>query len=105
MTICYGPRSRNCYSACCYISRKPVLSAEVDQVGLENVIEKNGKYFLKNKDDFGACVFLDEDALICEIPYQMPFACQQYTCADVSRFDLFWQEVRHHRKKRGIRPP
>ena len=105
MTICNGPHSRNCYSACCYIPRKHVFPAEVDKIGLENVVEKNGKYFLGNKDDFGTCVFLEEEAMICEIAYQMPLSCQIYTCAGIQDFDLFWQEVRHYRKKRGIRPP
>ncbi len=105
MTLCHGPRSRNCYSSCCYIARKPVLKEEVEQIGLENVIERNGKYFLRNKDDFGTCIFLDEESMLCDVFYRMPLSCQLYVCAGHPYFDLFWQEVRYYRKKRGIRPP
>ena len=105
MTICHGPRSKFCYSSCCYIAKKPVLEEEVEQIGLENIIEKNGCYFLRNKDDFGTCIFLDEEVMLCKISHHMPIYCQLYTCAEHPNFDLFWQEVRHYRKKRGIRPP
>ncbi|PIN76741.1 hypothetical protein COV17_01315 [Candidatus Woesearchaeota archaeon CG10_big_fil_rev_8_21_14_0_10_36_11] len=107
-TICNGPKVKYCRSACCYILKKPLELGEVEKVGLENVVSKNGEYFLRNKETdgqqgLGVCVFLDEEARMCIIPLRMPMWCQLYTCAGHREMNNFWQEVYFDRKKRGIK--
>ncbi|MBT4936111.1 hypothetical protein HOL21_00535 [Candidatus Woesearchaeota archaeon] len=102
-SICNGPKARYCRSACCYIKNKPVHTSEVEDLGLENIVEKRGGLYLKNKDKFGTCIFLDEDSLLCEIALQIPFWCQTYTCFGHKGMDKFVEEVWYHRKKKGFR--
>ena len=108
MTICEYSKSHYCRSACCYIANKRVLPEEVESLGLENVVKRGDKYFLKNKKEFwagGVCVFLDEETSLCDINYKLPFFCSEFNCYGYPGFDEFWQEVRHFRKKRGLTPP
>ena len=106
MTICSGPWAKNCKSACCYISKKPVEEFEIEKLGLENVVKRGDKYYLKNKEEFwagGVCTFLDEETSLCEVSYNIPLWCGEFNCYGFPGFDDFWQEVRHFRKKRGFR--
>ncbi|MBT4805101.1 YkgJ family cysteine cluster protein [Candidatus Woesearchaeota archaeon] len=108
MTICKYSRSHYCLSACCYKTKKIIVSEEIDEIGLENVVKKNDKHYLKNKEGFwagGVCTFLDEETCLCDISHNMPYKCQLYTCYGEPGFEEFWQEVRHFRKKRGLLPP
>ena len=56
-SICNGPKARYCRSACCYIKNKPVHTSEVEDLGLENIVEKRGGLYLKNKDNKIFCSF------------------------------------------------
>ncbi len=99
MTICNESKSYYCLNACCYIQKKRVYSDEVKQIGLENIVRQGDDYLLKNKDSFGACVFLNEEEGKCDIYEKRPYNCKTYTCFGYLAIELFAQEIAYYRKK------
>ena len=110
MTICSilwsNRRDQSCLSACCYVHGRAILEVERDLVGEENVIKKDEGYYIRSKDNFGTCVLLNEETLLCKLEENRPFWCQQHNCVrDLTDYFGLHQEVRHYRKKRGLTPP
>lgn len=100
MTICSGCKVNYCLNSCCYFAKKEVYENEAVELGLENMIIKGDKYFLKPKHEgFSACIFLDEEEGKCAVYEKRPTICSIYDCQGDSRIDLMFQEVMFISKK------
>ena len=101
MTNCSEKKAYYCMNACCYISRKKIFFSEIEGLGIENIVESNGEFYLKNKDSFGACVFLNEEEGECNIYERRPIVCRTYSCQGSSHIELFAQEITHYLKNKN----
>ena len=101
--LCKLPKRRYCYNYCCYIFRKRVREKEIPVLGLENVVRKGKKVYLKSKTHpgFGPCVFLDEILRQCMVYDQRPSICKRYNCVGGPNPRNMIEEARYSRKKRG----
>ena len=81
MTKCNDYKSHYCLNACCYIARKEVKEWEIDEIGLENIIQRGDKYLLKNNPETGACVLLNEEKGLCTIYEKRPV---QYRAQEIA---------------------
>jgi len=101
--VCNYPKKRYCYNFCCYIVDKRVRPKEIEQLGLEHILQKGKKYYLKSKNHptYGHCVFLDEEERKCSIYSKRPHCCKSYDCVGGPNPRNEIEEARHSRKTRG----
>ncbi len=101
MTKCNDYKSHYCLNACCYIARKEVKEWEIDEIGLENIIQRGDKYLLKNNPETGACVLLNEEKGLCTIYEKRPVVCAIYSCQGDTSIQYRAQEIAFMRKKKN----
>ncbi len=102
--VCNFPKKKYCFNYCCYIIEKKVKKREIKRLDLENLVENNGKYYLKSKTfpSFGPCVFLDEENRQCSIYSRRPQCCKSYDCITSPNPRNLIEEARYSRKKMGL---